>query len=262
MPSPFPGMDPYLEAIWQGVHTVLVADSWRHLNRQLPDGLVACVEERVGVELDPDGVVLGLIGPDVRASTPELAPTSPATVVLDDPFELEPAAAPPVERYVSVVDAEGRLITVVEFVSPANKRRPGITRFRQNRLNLLAAGVHFVEVDLVRAGNWRRLMWPEGCPVEAESTYRTVVRTAGPAGRPYLYPIPLRGPLPDVPVPLRPTDEPAALPLQSMLAAVYDDGRHAKRIDYRRPPRPRLAAADADWAAVVVRGRNGQVSAN
>jgi hypothetical protein len=111
----------------------------------------------------------------------------------------------------------------------------------------LSAGVHVVEVDLVRAGNWRAVMLPERCPAKGVSTYRAVLRTSGerPAG--YLYPITLRQPLPEIPIPLRPKDKPVPLPLQTLLEAVYEDGRYDQTIDYGQPLHPPLSADDEAW---------------
>ena len=36
MKSPFPGMDPYLEPYWPGLHTHLVSLATAELNRSLP----------------------------------------------------------------------------------------------------------------------------------------------------------------------------------------------------------------------------------
>src|SRR5689334_2532429 len=49
MPSPFPGMDPYLEArgLWESVHTVLITACVGSLNRQLPQPYFAQVETRI-----------------------------------------------------------------------------------------------------------------------------------------------------------------------------------------------------------------------
>ena len=43
MPSPFPGMDPYLErpGIWPGLHTVMCSDMAYALNAALPKNFVA-----------------------------------------------------------------------------------------------------------------------------------------------------------------------------------------------------------------------------
>lgn len=63
MPSPFPGMDPYLERRWRDVHTMLIAYARDAIQPQLPEDLVARVEENV--HLDIGGEVLGRRNPDV-----------------------------------------------------------------------------------------------------------------------------------------------------------------------------------------------------
>ena len=50
MPSPFPGMDPYLEVHWRDVHQSLVIYARDQLQALLPGDLRARVEERVFVE--------------------------------------------------------------------------------------------------------------------------------------------------------------------------------------------------------------------
>ena len=258
MPSPFPGMDPYLERNWRDVHTTLVAESKRALNRQLPAGLFARIEERVGVEAatDDGGDRNGHLSPDVRVVSRDVRPSTLAAALapLDAPFRLLPTTVPVIERYVRVIDADGRLVSVVEFVSPSNKVGRGLRRFRRNRIELLASGVHFVEIDLVRGGHWRRLMSPQRCSRRANSLYRAAVRRAGDRVG-YLYPVPLRQPLPDVPVPLRPTDPVASLPLQQLLLTVYADSRYDESVDYARPLDPPLDADDAAWAAALLASR-------
>ncbi len=145
---------------------------------------------------------------------------------------------------------------MIEILSPSNKLEPGLERFRRNRAEMLAAGVHWVELDLVRAGDWRALMLPDRCPRSAASPYRAVARTAGPDGSAYLLPIRLRERLPDVQVPIREGVRPAVLPVQDMLRAVYDDGRYGDSIDYARPLEPPLDPDDAAWAAALVAGRS------
>ena len=50
MPSPFPGMDPYLEdpAHWRGVHAALIVACYETLNALLPDGFIARIAVLVG----------------------------------------------------------------------------------------------------------------------------------------------------------------------------------------------------------------------
>src|SRR4051812_34353107 len=52
MPSPFPGMDPYLEQHWLDVHARLILYACDQLEAQLPTSLIARVEERVVFETE------------------------------------------------------------------------------------------------------------------------------------------------------------------------------------------------------------------
>ncbi len=54
MKSPFPGMDPYLEQRWLGVHSSLTTYAGDALNRLLPPGLLARSEERAIVSSDDE----------------------------------------------------------------------------------------------------------------------------------------------------------------------------------------------------------------
>src|SRR5690242_19345096 len=52
MPTPFPGMDPYLEhpVLWEGVHARLIVALANQLQPRLDPRYVASVEERVFIE--------------------------------------------------------------------------------------------------------------------------------------------------------------------------------------------------------------------
>src|SRR5436190_3743033 len=65
MPSPFPGMDPYLEAHWRDVHASLVIYARDALQGVLPGSLRARVEESVLLET-PQGLADHPLFPDVR----------------------------------------------------------------------------------------------------------------------------------------------------------------------------------------------------
>src|SRR5689334_5809397 len=134
MSSPFPGMDPYLEPHWLDVHSKLAAYGADELNRVLPQSLVARVEERVAIETDWD--VPRLVGPDVRVFSPASADAAPTTgasavasVVADAPFKLVVDLEPVVQRFVRIIDESGRLVSVVEFISPSNKLGEGLDQY-------------------------------------------------------------------------------------------------------------------------------------
>src|SRR4051794_9246635 len=132
MPSPFPGMDPYLEPHWLDVHTALIGEARRVLNRSLPPGLVARAEERVAVESDDER--LHRVGPDVRVFSPSTADPAEGAggvAAIEAPYKLVVDLDPIIERFIRIIDQQGQLISVIEFVSPTNKRQPGLSRFRE-----------------------------------------------------------------------------------------------------------------------------------
>lgn len=253
MKSPFPGMDPYLERHWLDVHTALIGEIRRALNRSLPEGLVARAEERVAVESDDDA--LRRIGPDVRVFSPSTADPREheGGVLIEAPYKLVVDLQPIIERFIRILDDAGEVVTVVEVVSPTNKRHPGVEAYREKRHDLLRAGVHVVEIDLVRAGDWRALMRPEISPPESLSTYRVVVRATGRRPGAYLFPIPMQQPLPAIPIPLRPADQPVRLDLQPLIEAVYEDGRYENTLNYADSCDPPLQGTEAEWADQLLR---------
>ena len=57
MPSPFPGIDPYIESIglWQGFHHLVLTSYLEILNERLPDAYVALVEGERRLVHEPGG---------------------------------------------------------------------------------------------------------------------------------------------------------------------------------------------------------------
>ena len=77
MKSPFPGMDPYLEAHWGDVHARLIVYASNQINAQLPDDLQARVEEDVAVTEDDQKT--RTLYPDVRVVEESVVPPGEAT---------------------------------------------------------------------------------------------------------------------------------------------------------------------------------------
>src|SRR3989442_8135136 len=124
MPSPFPGMDPYLESasMWKGFHAHLISALDTELNRILPRNYVANIEERVYVEpirqsLYPDAYVR-----KKRRRQPNGA--APALAVADPGWELRLEDHEVHEPYLEIIDLEERrkIIAEIEVLSPGNKR--------------------------------------------------------------------------------------------------------------------------------------------
>ena len=129
LPGPFPGMDPYLELPYYsgvGLHALLIPALDVQLNRTLPPGFAAHVEERIYVT-GPDNYVI----PDVvitRHDTPA-APRSGGSAVLDRPADAsETITFMPEsirELYIEVRKVgsqRGDVVAAVELLSPTNKQ--------------------------------------------------------------------------------------------------------------------------------------------
>jgi hypothetical protein len=256
MKSPFPGMDPYLERHWEDVHTALIGYVRDALQPQLGEDLIARMEEKVYVE-EEDGETR-VRRPDVRVvETPtpwQPAAGAPATAVLDEPMLLEPLGDPIPERSVLIYDSAGhRIVTAIEILSPWNKK-PGkdLERYMEKRAKYIKSDMNLVEIDLVRTGDWTRMIGPYLIPDRGRTTYRVTVMQSDLA-RPLHYPISIRRRLPTIKIPLRPQDPPAKLDLQELIEKAYAMGRY-DRIDYDRPCSPPFIGPEEEWAEQILAG--------
>jgi hypothetical protein len=219
MPSPFPGMDPYLETpdLWPDVHHQLISEIRGTLNRALRPRYVARIQLRAYI---PDEE-------DVRW--------------ID---EIE-------EARLEIRHQESKaLVTVIEVLSPTNKIRGsrGRASFMEKRRDIMASEVHWVEIDLLRAGH-PSVTRPPLVP----SDYRIMVSRAGERTRGKYWPVSVRQPLPGIGIPLRGKDPDVPLDLGAVLNAAYDHGAYDLSVDYRREPDPPLSADDAAWADELLR---------
>lgn len=231
--NPFPGMNPFFEQRWQDAHTMLIAYMRDALQERLPSDLVAGAEEElvaIGGEADP-----------VKFRAPEAS--EPRRVFVDDE----------IERWIEIHDLTGRLVTVVELLSPSNKEdEPARGRYCNKRRTFLSAEVNVVEIDLVRRG-WsvfpdkvRELMRKQGAP------YAVCVFRASHLGERELYTIDLRDRLPVISIPLRPTDADIPLELQPLIDHCHERGRY-HLLRYRSELEPPLSPSDTTWVQEILR---------
>lgn len=260
MKSPFPGMDPYLEQRWGDIHAALIVYTRNQLNPQLPNDLEARIEENLSVR--EDGVFLRTIAPDVRVAEGEEwsshgHPSNGGTAVaVAEPilFTIEP----PQLRHLEILDTAGRVITAIEFLSPWNKiGRQARRKYGQKQDELVRGGVNLVEIDLIRQGEPVVLAPLESIPESRRGTYHISVFRHHDPSIIQVYPVSLREHLPNIPIPLRPTDRDVVLQLQPLLDDCYRDGR-CDRMNYQQPTVPPLAPADAAWAESLVRDWSGR----
>lgn len=261
--SPFPGMDPYLEAHWRDVHHRLVTYTSDFLQEELPEALRARMEERVLVE-DEDGGLRGIY-PDVRVfGRPGWRRTPDGAVAIAAAEEdidygyvvrlknVEPLA----ETYIEILEigTSYRLITVIEFISPTNKvPGDGRNQYLGKQRDCRQGAVNLVEIDLTRRGNRGDVIPMDDLPEHMQqAAYLASVRRATGPDEVSIYSMPLTHPLPKIPIPLRPADGEIALDLQSLVEMAYRKGRYDD-LDYLRDPNPPLSAGDAKWADELLR---------
>jgi hypothetical protein len=140
------------------------------------------------------------------------------------------------------------VVTVIEVLSPSNKRSGrGRESYLAKQTEILGTDANLVEIDLLRGGEHTVALPPEALP---PSSYRAVLSPGAHRQRREVYPIPLREPLPRLPVPLLDGEPAIVLDLQAVLDRVYEVGAFDRRLDYEAPPPPpALGEEDRAWSS-------------
>jgi hypothetical protein len=218
MPSPFPGMDPYLEdeKVWPLFHHHLISCLYQVL---LP-GLVDRYRARVG---------------ERHYVTEQALFTS----VLREEHQ---------EEYIEIRQrSDGRLVTLVEVVSPANKTTAaGRQAYLSKRAETQAAAANLVEIDLVLQGQPLLDYSREGLP---DWNYAVTVTRATQPDRHEIYTATLQKRLPRFRLPLAADDRDTVLDLQAAFSRCYDQANLASKLDYQRAPQTTLSEAERTWLA-------------
>jgi hypothetical protein len=267
MPSPFPGMDPYLEGhLWPDVHQRLAAQIARLLAPQLRPRYVARLATRFVADLSEIGPVR-ILYPDVDVTVArpahEPVTTYEPSVTLAPPLFSPPLVLtqpdPPRIKLVTVEirDTQGeRLVTSIEILSPINKRGDGLAEYQQKRWLVMDSPAHLLEIDLLRRGH--RLVSFERVeekdrPLVEQASYFAFLTRSGSGRKVETWPLKMRDPLPMLPVPLLAPDPDVGLDLGAALRAIYDEAAYDLSIDYRQPPDPPFNDDDTKWADALLR---------
>jgi hypothetical protein len=255
MPSPFPGMDPYLEdpKYWGGVHTKLIGSINTVLNRELPEGYFADIEEHIWLQTDesedrellgkPDVFLMKGNGKSRNGTSGGIAVFEPTT------HAVLPAARRKTQKYVKVLAPDHfTVVTAIEILSPTNKSS-GRTQYLAKREEYFAARINLVEIDLLRDGE----RMPMGRPTAPGGDYYFLVSRSFCFPEIDVWQFTTRDKIPPIPIPLKERDGDIALNLQESVEDMYDLSRYAQRIDYSLPPVPPLRSTDAAWAAELLK---------
>jgi hypothetical protein len=222
MPSPLSGMDPYLEEekLWPLFHNHLVHSLYQLLLPGLMDRYRARLAERHYV----------------------LEQVLFTSIVREEHRE----------PYLEVRQrADGRLITVVDVISPANKANgAGRQAYLAKRQEFRQHNASLVEIDLVLQGQPLQDYSREGLP---DWDYAVTVTRSVQPDRYEIYTATVDKRLPRFRLPLASDDRDTVLDLQAAVARSYDQGDFAKQIDYQRDPLTRLNDVQKKWLGEKLR---------
>ena len=265
MPSPFPGIDPYLESplYWQDFHERFLPYAAEVLQPQLPNRYRARIGERVILEavertIIPDlTVVQRPVPPDIGGQTPG-GPTGMAlevdapTIFSAFPDELR-------EAFVEIIDRVGqRVVTVIELLSPTNKTPgPGREQYVQKQHEVLRSSTNLVEIDLLHGGTHTVAVPHANLARHAPFHGLVSVWRAAQPQQYEVYFVRLQERLPRLRIPLLPDDYDVALDLPALYTRCYDAARYDLDLDYTQPPPVELSPTDRIWLENWLRD-NGQ----
>ena len=222
MPSPFPGMDPYLEeeSVWPVFQHHLVLCLYQIL---LP-GLVDRYRAKVGQ----------------RHYTTEQALF---TSIIREEHQ---------EDYIEIRQrGDGKLVTLLDIASPTNRTSAaGRQAYLDTRRDGRAAGANLVEIDLVLQGQPMLDYSRENLP---DWDYAVTVTRATQPERHEIYTATLQKRLPRFRLPLAGDDRDTVLDLHTAFNRCYDQGGFASRIDYQRDPATKLDDDDRHWLQKLLR---------
>jgi hypothetical protein len=247
MASPFPGMDPYLEqpAFWSSFHSKFVVAMADAIEARLDAAYYVEVETRTYLDDDGAGLLVGIPDVSVGVSSSGVAPASVVTAVMPQTQTgglqkvLVPTPEEVREHYLEVRElASGRVVTVIELLSPKNKKSgEGRQSYENKRSLILGSRTHLIEIDLLRAGQSMPMR-----NVQVAADYHILISRSQHCPQADLYGFSIRDRIPTISIPLVSQAE-LEVDLQAVFNGLYARSRYRTRIDYQQPvPSPKLAS--------------------
>lgn len=262
MPSPFPGMDPYLEVsrLFEDFHAKFI----NYLQESLADLVSEQYDVRVREKVylvhsdEDDAIIAKRIEPDVAVTTRE--PQEGSVVTKESVTILEPVVVPLVspgtvrETEIEIIHRDSQsLVTCLEVLSPSNKDSRGRALYDEKRQSILLRPVHLVELDLLFHG--QRMTFARRLP---PGDYYAMVSRSEKRPLCDVYAWSVRQRLPQIPVPLKQPDPDVTLDLQEVFETTFERGRYARSIDYTVDFTENVAPETRIW--IEQRARNSESS--
>ncbi|MBI3464800.1 MAG: DUF4058 family protein [Planctomycetes bacterium] len=257
MPSPFPGMDPFLEdpEVFPDLHDSFIVFLRETIQRQLPIPYYAALGQRLWVE-----VARREIEPDVHirrgrgATEGAVAVAEPSTgrkVIIEVPHD---------ERKESFIEIRrkgtpNQLVATIEILSLSNKTpgQHGRGLYLRKQQEVLGSDIHLVEVDLLRAGVHTTAVPLQDVQARCQPYhYHVCVHRFDRFEEYVVYPVELRERLPEIEIPLLPDDPAILVNLQAVFERVYDAAAYQRDLDYTSDPVPPLGPEETTWMRKVL----------
>lgn len=263
MPSPFPGMDPFLEhpEIFPDFHDRFVTHLSEAVQPRLPAPYIATLGRRAWIEVserysEPDVQIARprSTGNQTEPAAPVAVADSPRTEPLVIRVPHDERSEPLVEIYL-FRGRDRRLVTSIELLSLTNKTpgEHGRGLYLRKQREILESKVHLVEIDLLRAGEHTTAVPQRRRATDAgEFHYHISIHHIDNLEDFFVYPVRLNEPLPEIAIPLLPGDPPVAIDLQAVFRRTYDAGPYCREINYQQDqPIPPLSPAWQTWLVQV-----------
>jgi len=254
MPSPFPGMDPYLEnpSTWSDLHQRLITYIAETLQPQVRPKYIA----RIGEQVELSSFRRAYI-PDVllirSAPLPYGEALAEGPLVADEPTTI---AMLEEERRVPFLEIihhpSGEVVTLIEVLSPANKMGEDRQKYLRKQDDIRNSQANLVEIDILGEGQPTTLARLGSIDEPAGWRYIVSVCRNQSSTQLEAYPIPLRQRLPRCRIPLLPEDEDVVLDLPAVFTRCYDIGSYDLLVDYTQPPTVALDSADKEWMETLL----------
>lgn len=259
MPSPFLGMNPYLEnpEIWPALHNRLIVAIADFLVPKVLPKYFVDIEQRVDQTTDTgeDIVLVGL--PDVTVQQEQVTKTTDSNIAVAPPVTKPEKVIIPMpqeirQTYLEIRAATSkRVITTIEILSPVNKRSGvGREKYELKRERIFSSRTHLVEIDLLRSGE-PMLVFDR----QIKSDYRILVSREENRPTADMYGFNLQDKIPLFPLPLQKDDVEPTIDLNELLNQVYDRARYDVRIDYTQKPVRELSETNQVWADNLLRSQ-------
>ncbi|WYL93340.1 MAG: DUF4058 family protein [Gloeotrichia echinulata IR180] len=230
MKYPFPGMNPYLENpdLWSEVHHRLITAIAIAISPTLRPKYRVAIEKRTYRMSNEDAILIGI--PDLAilsakqkeqqlnsnktaiATLPTDTANKSITVTLPLPLEIK-------EGYLEIREVStGKVITVVEVLSPTNKRtKAGRKSYLDKREKILQSDTNLVEIDLIRNGDQMPII--TNIP---DTDYRILVVRSDCLPSAQLFAFSVREAIPNSTIPLAQQEQEIELNLQNLILEIYE----------------------------------------